>query len=349
MKIRLKVIGLFLAVIVIAAAALVWTSRKPQSLTITGIVTTDEVQVSSQIQGRLQKLLVREGDIVKKGQLLAVIRPHELKADKVFYQKSEKESAAQTEQARADLKLQEIQTREQIRQAMANLAMYDAQVAQAEADLEFARLSFNRSKAMRAGNLNSEQDFEQARAAYASNRAHVLSLRKQAQSAVAALALARGSAEQVAARKAALSASIQHLAAAGAQSEKAGVIRGYTEILAPTDGVVDLRAALPGEVVTLGQGIVTLVDPDDLWVRADVEESYIDRIRLGEKMKVRLPSGSTREGTVFFRGVDADYATQRDVSRTKRDIKTFQIRLRCDNRDRALALGMTAYVTLPLR
>ena len=55
-----------------------------------------------------------------------------------------------------------------------------------------------------------------------------------------------------------------------------------------------------------------------------------------------------REGTVFFRGVDADYATQRDVSRTKRDIKTFEIRLRCDNSDLALAVGMTAYVALPL-
>jgi HlyD family secretion protein len=44
--------------------------------------------------------------------------------------------------------------------------------------------------------------------------------------------------------------------------------------------------------------------------------------------------------------VDADYATQRDVSRTKRDIKTFEIRLRCDNRDRKLAVGMTAYVNL---
>jgi len=51
---------------------------------------------------------------------------------------------------------------------------------------------------------------------------------------------------------------------------------------------------------------------------------------------------------VFYRGVDADYATQRDVSRTKRDIKTFEIRLRCDNRDRRLAVGMTASVTLPL-
>jgi HlyD family secretion protein len=89
------------------------------------------------------------------------------------------------------------------------------------------------------------------------------------------------------------------------------------------------------------------VAPSNLWIRADVEESYIDRLRLGDKLTVRLPSGAEREGTVFFRGVDADYATQRDVSRAKRDIKTFEVRLRCDNRDQSLAVGMTAYVTLP--
>jgi HlyD family secretion protein len=70
-------------------------------------------------------------------------------------------------------------------------------------------------------------------------------------------------------------------------------------------------------------------------------------VRLGDKLTVRLPSGQEREGTVFFRGVDADFATQRDVSRTKRDIKTFEVRLRCDNRDQSLAVGMTAYVILP--
>jgi multidrug resistance efflux pump len=123
---------------------------------------------------------------------------------------------------------------------------------------------------------------------------------------------------------------------------------GYTEIHAPTNGIVDTRAALQGEVVNPGQGIVTLINPDNLWVRADVEETYIDRIRLGDKFMVRLPSGATRQGTVFYRSVDADYATQRDVSRTKRDIKTFEIRLRCDNSDRSLAVGMTAYVLLPL-
>ena len=63
---------------------------------------------------------------------------------------------------------------------------------------------------------------------------------------------------------------------------------------------------------------------------------------------MRLPSGAERPGKVFYRGVDAGFATQRDVSRTKRDIKTFEIRLRVDNSDRRLAVGMTAYVIVPL-
>ena len=100
-------------------------------------------------------------------------------------------------------------------------------------------------------------------------------------------------------------------------------------------------------MVSVGQPIVTLINPDDLWVRADVEESYIDRVRLGDKLTVRLPSGVEREGTVFYRGADAGFATQRDVSRTKRDIKTFEVRLRVDNKDRRLAVGMTAYVLMP--
>jgi multidrug resistance efflux pump len=113
-------------------------------------------------------------------------------------------------------------------------------------------------------------------------------------------------------------------------------------------GIVDVRAARAGEYVNAGQPVVTLINPDSLWVRADVEETYIDRVRLGDHLTVRLPSGQERQGTVFFRGVDADFATQRDVSRTKRDIKTFEIRLRVDNHDRALADGMTAYVIFPL-
>jgi HlyD family secretion protein len=246
------------------------------------------------------------------------------------------------------LKYQEEQTSNQIQQAEANLASAESQVAQAEADLENAGLTFAREESLFQRGADSKQAYDQARTANDGAKAHAESLRKQMQAAQSALAMAKSNAQQNEARRAALQANIHQLAAAGAQKEKARVLLGYTEIRAPIDGVVDVRAALQGEVVTPGQGIVTLINEDDLWVRADVEESYIDSIRLGEKMKVRLPSGAEREGTVFFRGVDADYATQRDVSRTKRDIKTFEVRLRCDNGDRSLAVGMTATVLLPL-
>jgi HlyD family secretion protein len=321
---------------------------RSRSIVLTGVVTTDEVVVSSEIQGRVQQLRVREGDVVKRGQVLAVIQPAEWRADVAYYAGTQAQAAALVSQDRADLRFQEAQTGNGILQAEANLASAQAQVAQAQADQENARLNYRRENTLFAQGTDSAQAHDQARTAYDGANARVVSLQKQVAAARAALAQARADADQTAARRAALEAAQGQLAAAAAQADKARVYLGYTEIKAPIDGVVDVRAALQGEVVTPGEAIVTLINPDNLWVRTDVEESYIDRIRLGERLRVRLPSGAVREGTVFFRGVDADYATQRDVSRTKRDIKTFEIRLRCDNRDRSLAVGMTAYVILPL-
>ncbi|HEV8212205.1 MAG TPA: efflux RND transporter periplasmic adaptor subunit, partial [Vicinamibacterales bacterium] len=174
-------------------------------------------------------------------------------------------------------------------------------------------------------------------------------LKRQVEAQRATVALARSNAEQISVRRSQVQTSEHMKQAASAQSDKADVRLRYTEIHAPIDGIVDVRAARVGEVVSPGQPIVTLINPDDLWVRADVEESYIDRVRLGDTLTVRLPSGVERTGTIFYRGADAGFATQRDVSRTKRDIKTFEIRLRVDNKDRRLAVGMTAYVLMPVQ
>jgi multidrug resistance efflux pump len=179
-------------------------------------------------------------------------------------------------------------------------------------------------------------------------RSQVASLAKQVEAERAAVALARANRDQVLVRQSRVEASRKQQAAANAQRSKADVRLAYTEIKAPITGFVDTRAAREGEVITPGVPVLTLVDPDNLWVRADVEETYIDRVRMGDTLKVRLPSGDVRDGTVVYRGADAGFATQRDVSRTKRDIKTFEIRLKVDNADRRLAVGMTAYVLLPV-
>jgi HlyD family secretion protein len=320
---------------------------QPRPIVLTGIVTTNEVIASSQIQGQLAQVLVKEGDLVKPGQLLAVINPQELRADESYYLHSQRGTAAQVSEAEAALKFQEEQTRDQIKQAEAALAAAQAQTEEAKADLELNRLNYQRTKSLNDQKIVSEQSLDQARAAFEAQQAHVESLRKQAEAQRAAVALARSNVNQIAVRQNQVAAMQGQLAAAGAQKSKAQVRLDYTEIHAPIPGVIAVLAARQGEVVNIGQPIVSIVDPDDLWVRADVEETYIDRVRLGDRLTVRLPSGAERLGTVFYRGVDADYATQRDVSRTKRDIKTFELRLRVDNRDRRLWPGMTAFTTLP--
>jgi len=335
--------------IVVALAVCLYLVFRPGhgDIVLTGIVTTDEVIVAPEIQGRLQQLLVKEGDTVTNGQLVAVIQPQERNAEMQYYTQSAKQSSAQVNQAAADLQFQEEQTSNLIWQSEANLAATQDQVAQAEADSENAALTFKREDDLYKQGVDSVKDFDSARTAYDAVKARVQSLRKQVIAAQAAVALAKSTTEQTAARRAALAASRDQQAASNAQSEKAGVQLGYTLIHAPIDGIVDVRAALQGEVVNPGQGIVTLIDTNNLWVRADVGETYIDSIHLNDTFRVRLPSGAERQGTVFLRRVDADYATQRDVSRSKRDIKTFEVRLRCDNKDGALAVGMTAYVVMP--
>ena len=331
-----------------ASVAYYRATTKAQNLVITGIVTTNDVLVSAQIQGQLAQLKVKEGDTVQAGQLVAVIEPQELRADKTFYAQSEQGTAAQVQQAEAALLFQEKQTQEQIRQAEASLASTQAQVTEAEADLQLDEVNLERSEGLFKQNIVSAQSLDQARTTEAAQKAHAESLHKQVEAQRAAVELARANEDQITVRRNELLSMRRQLAAAGAQMSKAQVRLNYTEIRAPIAGFIASLPTRQGEVVNIAQPIAEIINPDDLWVRVDVEETYIDGIRIGEKMKVRLPSGAEREGTVFYRGVDADYATQRDVSRSKRDIKTFEFRVRVDNSDRSLWPGLTAYVEVPL-
>ena len=342
-------VALALVAVLLGAGAYYVVASRPTVLVLTGIVTTNDVVVSPQIAGQIARLLVTEGDTVSRGQLLAVVTPDELAADRTYYAQSAEGLTSQVKQSEAALRYQEQQTRDQIRQAEATLASIESQRAAAESDLEIGRLSFERNQRLAEQQLISVEQLDQSRTTYQAAMAKVDSLKKQADAQRAAVAMARSTAEQITMKRHQLEANRRQEAAATAQRIKAEVRLAYTEIRAPIDGIVDVRAVRPGEVVSAGQPIVSLINPDDLWVRVDVEESYIDGIHLGDRLTVQLPSGVAREGVVFFRGVDAAFATQRDVSRTKRDIKTFEVRLRVDNLDRRLAVGMTAYARLRVR
>jgi HlyD family secretion protein len=129
-----------------------------------------------------------------------------------------------------------------------------------------------------------------------------------------------------------------------AQLKEAEVRLGYTKIYAPVTGTVSVRAAREGEYLTPGQPIVTIVDFSDTWVRVAIAETDTDHIGLGDSLRVRLPGGTVTSGKVFYKSAEADFATQRDVSRKKRDIKTIVLKVRLDNPKGAYVPGMTADV-----
>jgi HlyD family secretion protein len=342
-----RIMVLLLLVAAIGGGVYYYTHRPVGELKLTGIVTTDEVSVSSQVAGRLKELKVRQGDLVKKGELLATIEADQWLADVNFYEQQEKQAATQVSVGEADRRFQEAQSAAQIAQAQASLAAATAQVTQAEADLESARLTLAHTEEAYKRGAESIQTYDQTRMNFAALKAKLESVKKQKDATEAAVNVAKSNLETVAARVATITMQKHQLDAATAQKKKAEVQLAYTEIRSPIDGIVDQRAAKQGEVVNPRDPIVTLINQDDLWVRIDVEETYISGIKMGDVLTVEFPGGMRREGTVFYRAVDADYATQRDVSRTKRDIRTFEVRLRCDNKDRRLAVGMTAYVVLP--
>ena len=95
-----------------------------------------------------------------------------------------------------------------------------------------------------------------------------------------------------------------------------------------------------------GQAIVTLVDLSDTWARAAIPETEADHIGLGDTLRVRLPGGTVTQGKVFYKAAEADFATQRDVGRRKRDIRTLVLKVRLDNPKGAYVPGMTAEVLI---
>jgi multidrug resistance efflux pump len=136
-------------------------------------------------------------------------------------------------------------------------------------------------------------------------------------------------------------------ASARALAEQAKVQLGYSQVLAPVSGKIDVWAARQGEVVAAGTPIVSIMDLTQTWVYAPLPETQADAVQLGDSLRVVMPSGDTMQGKVIAKSALADFATQRDVSSRKRDIKTIQLKLLIPNPGERFVPGMTAEVYIP--
>jgi multidrug resistance efflux pump len=106
-------------------------------------------------------------------------------------------------------------------------------------------------------------------------------------------------------------------------------------------------AARQGEVLAAGAPIVTIMDLTQTWIYAPLPETQADSVQVGDSLRVAMPSGATVQGRIINKSAEADFATQRDVSSRKRDIKTVQLKLLIDNPGERFVPGMTAEVYIP--
>jgi HlyD family secretion protein len=314
--------------------SLVWylvTARPSGDLKLIGTVDANEVLVSTRIQGRIQKLNVEEGQAVKAGDLVAVVESEDLtaaqKAAVANVQSNESKLAETVETQRqnaGEVSSGTVNAQAQVKAAQAALAQAEANVAHQQADT-------TRTVALAKQGIAAE-------AAVQSARANVAAAEAAVQQAKAHELLAQVSAKTVASTRGIVQNS-------KALADQASVQLGYAKVYAPVTGPVNVLAARQGEVLQAGGTIATIMDLSQTWVYAPLPETKADAVKLGDELKVVMPSGASVQGKVIAKAGLADFATQRDINGgRKRDIKTVQIKLLIPNPDEKFVPGMTAEV-----
>src|ERR1700677_5064891 len=331
-------------IFVMAAIYYTFSSDHSRDLALIGTVDANQVIVSAQVEGRIQKLLVDEGTPVKAGDLIGVLDPSELQTQ---------EAAAAANIASLQNKVEQMQhtersttgsTSSDVANARAKLASAEAQLLQAKATLDRTESDSRRMVSLAKAGVASDQDRVQAETNLQAAQASLQAQQELVKAAEADLNSAVARTQQANAAQSTVESTEADLKNAIAQQNQAAVRLGYTNVYAPVSGTVSVRAARQGEVVNIGAPIVTIVDLTDTWARAAIPETYADHIGYGDVLRIRLPGGTITSGKVFFKSPEGDFATQRDVSRRKRDIRTIVLKVRWDNPKGAYVPGMTAEV-----
>ena len=340
----------FLILALLTVGSLIWylvTARPSGDLQLIGTVDANEVVVSSKIPGRIQTLTVDEGQEVKAGQLIAVIESEDLQAAR----KAAEATANSQKWKLGETVETERQTRGEVSSATVNaealLKASRASLAQAQAQFEHQQADTSRTVVLAQQGIMSEQAKDEAVTSLQAAKAAVDTGRQNVAAAEASLRQARAHEllATVAART--VDSTRDEVQNARALADQAKIEVGYSQVFAPVSGRINVRAARQGEVVAAGAAIVTIMDLTQTWVYAPLPETQADTVQLGDSLRVVMPGGVTVQGRIINKAAEADFATQRDVSSRKRDIKTIQLKLLIDNPGERFVPGMTAEVYIP--
>ena len=270
LKNRLILLAVLAAVT--AAGTYAWSTLRPQGpgegfVSGNGRIEATEIDVAAKLGGRVQSIVVKEGDFVTAGQPLAHMQIDTLQA-------SHDEARARHQQAVAAVANAEAQVavRESDRQAALAL------VAQRQSELDAAQRRLARSQTLVREGASSDQEVDDDRARERSLQAAVVASRAQAEAAQAAITAAR---TQVASARAAVTAAQATVARIKADIDDSALV-------APRSGRVQYRIAQPGEVIGGGGKVLNLVDLSDVYMTFFLPEPVAGRLALGSEVRIVL-------------------------------------------------------------
>ena len=292
--------------------------REPDEI-IEGQADATSVRISGKLPGRVVELMVSEGDMVKAGDTLVHIHSSLAEAKLMQAEAMENVAAAQNQKVDAG-------TRSQIIQAAAEL------VAQARAGATITRKTYDRMQRLFEQGVVSEQKRDEAKAAYDAAVA-------AQQAAESQLSLARSGAQ----KEDKESAAALVTAARGGVAEVESLLEDQY-LTAPCDGQIDQIYPQPGELVSLGAPIMSLLKIDDKWVTFNVREELLSQMKLGDSITVEIPAldrMSAKARINYVRDMGS-YATWRATKATGDwDSRTFEVKARTTDQIPDLRPGMT--------
>jgi membrane fusion protein YbhG len=328
----MKRIAIVLAVLLLGITGVAlsrwWSSRSQPNgtLAVSGIVEATESRLGFQSAGRISEVRAHEGDRIAGGAVLARLDTSEADARR-------KQAVAGVEAAKAAL--QELLTgsrTEEIRQAAANADAARTRVEDAQRDVE-------RNRRLYAGGAISLEVLQKTEAA----------------SAVAEAQLRQSTEQQRLVKIGARQERIDMQRAQLRQSEAAlaGVdaFLANTIITAPVAGIVTIRHHEPNETIAPGQPILTMIDPNDRWVRVYIPENRLGAVRLGAAATIRSDTDHrTYPGVISFIASEAEFTPKNVQTNEERVRLVYAVKVRISG-DPAMELkpGMPVDVEVPLQ
>jgi HlyD family secretion protein len=361
MRKRIVIIVLVLAAVLAGVAYSSGWFNRDSSLQGSGTVEARDIRVGSKVGGRIDKVLVREGDSVKAGQVLITFDDKELQAaldqSKAAAEKAARgyrpEEIAEAKAAFAEARAEYEQRKNGYRRE--DIAAAQADLDRAKADAARAKLDYDRYEALSQKDLVSKQQRDTSEAAWRmadaaqSNAQHKLDeLHQGYRPEEIAASQARYEQAEATYSKFARGNRREDVDLAKASFSYDEARFREREVVAPSDASVEVLDVRPGDLIAPNTPVATLLERDQIYIRIYIPETEIGHVTLGQKAEVRVDSFSKTvfDGVVEQINQQAEFLPRNVQTREERVHQVFGVKVRIDDPSNRVRAGMAADVKL---